>query len=96
MNLYDQLVELERDARLAIIPEHMDRLILIAWDIGQAYTPDMNFLYKLQMLEDYFERWGVCYDRFWSVFDMCMKIVGPARAEYTGETDENDDVSSPV
>lgn len=74
MEIYQEIVNLGQEAREDVVPEHVDRLILISWDIVRVMKPPVEFVTELQMLEDYFEQWGVCSRRFWSMYERCVKI----------------------
>ena len=87
MNLYEELRILENDALVNLSPECADRLICIGWIIVDVYRPNPMFIHNLQTYEDYFERWGTCYDRFWSMHRECMSICTPSLIDLETDSD---------
>lgn len=75
-----ELVRLASDVSetFGLYPEHMDRLVLIGHDINRIYRPTLDFMIALREFEDYFERWGVCSDVFWSFHAKCPIRKPPA------------------
>jgi hypothetical protein len=92
MTLYDQVLQLKKDAIKDLTPECYDRLILIAWRIAKMY--DMSIGHDVQMYEDYIERWGGCQYRFWHLLTKCENVCGPECAEMTSNRDEGEEVTS--
>lgn len=96
MNIHSLLVNLEKDASLAITSDHMARLIAIGFHIAEVYGAgdDCDFMDDLKVMEEYYNTWGVCHDTFWIMHGRCMEIVGPANAEITETFDRGVEVSS--
>lgn len=86
--------ELERLANdiqpYGIYPEHMDRLARIGNDIDQIYRPPLPFVLAMHEFEDYFERWGVCSEVFWSFHTECMEAAGLTQQDAVIDEMEDD------
>lgn len=82
-----------------VLPEHMDRLVLIGNDIIRKYRPPPEFTVLLHEYEDSVERWGARSDVFWDFYSTCMEVSGltPQCAELS-EVDEcgEPEVNSPA
>lgn len=60
-----ELIQLMNDVRDGVEPEHMDRLIRIAWQL----------CIDTEQYEYYFERWGVSIDLFMELYRKCVQSV---------------------
>jgi hypothetical protein len=98
MNLFRELRLLSNEVDMyGVEPEHVDRLIRIAEEIQNTHETDELFARNLEDFRTYFERWGVCTDKFNVFFGVCIMYAEevPQEAVVEEAKDLGEEVSSP-